>query len=39
MCAKHFGGVQAAVDPDHPLAFPGQCALFIGQAVDCREAP
>ena len=32
--ADHFGGVQAAVDPDHRLAFLGQRArLLVGHAA------
>ena len=32
--AEHFGGVQAAVDPDHRLAFLGQRArLIVGEAL------
>jgi len=34
LCAQHFGGVQAAVDPDHGFAFFRQRArLLVGQAL------
>ena len=36
--AQHFAGVQAAVDPDHGLAFLGQrLGLVVGQALGLRE--
>ena len=37
--AEHFGGVQAAVDPDHRLAVASERArLVVGQALGQREA-
>ena len=37
--AEHFGGVQAAVDPDHGLAFARERArLVVGEALGQREA-
>ena len=37
--AEHFGGVQAAVDPDHRLAFLGERARrVVGEALGLRQA-
>ena len=37
--AEHFGGVEAAVDPDHGLAVAGEGArLVFGEALSLREA-
>jgi hypothetical protein len=34
MRAQHFGGVQAAVDPDHRLALPRQrMGLIVGETL------
>ena len=38
LCAEHFGGVQAAIDPDDGLAFVRQAARFgLGDAFGTRE--